>query len=1808
MTTKIINLELGDIIKLHSPSNDTLNDKSFIISFINDNMIDLNSADLNTTLNLDQGKLTDESIVKITILYKNKLKGFIKQNGLELNTWLDIYFNQDVPVIITGEITEITEDMIEFKTYPNNDVLYIDFSYNGIPKEFNIEKIHIRDKPTIESVDFPSAISVDEERRESDDITSDMFEDDLLNMPSIQGHTVNIQNEIIEGSKIVFGESMGELIQVVDVDDKLKRYDLDTQINDLLDELLSKIPKHERTYTVINEIHTFIERFKQLREEFSSFDSTGNIVEKVLKGSYNKPLKDKLLNLSKRVPWILPVVINKKKIYNIENDDNQYIIPIELTEDLTELDEITKQTDNTDESFTLFQNILKQIKPYYEPFEQYMSDVSIINKEANTLIESITNIDDFRSFAVKNEDIHNIKFQLSPYLKGETLNIIGLLVLPKKFITNSMKYLPGMNIRNKSLLNQNNLLLSDFLNRKTRLETIEISNTKTEYEYDKFYDNIKYIVSTADEKNYDEFVDTIIPKIKGLIGIIRTNIKETDIIVSYNTFMASLEPFHVYYSDLTFSHFKEINDIIYNEITKYKKKFMVSQKGFEKYANIRNSEFRNYQTYYSRIYNLPESYQMFRKRVTPEEFIKNCLQLDSGKFLQSNISNINFRNFSGIKLDETSIREKLITLSKDETNKCDKYIISKEYSDIKKLEIDNGKDIYYDTDKDTTRYDILDEVQVGSIAQDDKEALFAFYKQFLIDNVGVSDQMAVKDARAMVDKRRLVDDGDLCILNNDGKITYYRRKSNTWSLDTSINESSFKNKTKLLCNTEPLCISMNVGECESIDNIQTQHNKEELNRILTSFEIEKMKKEEDARHVLLLRYEYALHNLQYLNKYKPNTVNNTKLDINNKYIMSETKKSPHSKLLNAILGQNDFPKKQNDIIKFMQMFTVSGETKYVRNCKDTGIKLFPSFLGVLAHSFISGSYSESVEQICKEQGEISDNGDTWVDKHSGMVIKYIDFSTEEGYDDSGYKVVSRDILDNGIDLNLLMNDPKKLQGDKGIIFNVISSITNFIGISLKTETIDELLDEIIKVIKDKVPEKALYDKKRAMAMKKGSKIPTYEITYYNVLLLSSISLLFIVIQTSQPPIKAKKSFPGCVKSFMGYPLQDESNVSGIKYMACIANKMKTDSIPWNTVKKMKEESIEKQLILFIKSISENNVYIQNKVREKNEYLQLNPDDDYDKMSPTISWSNFLPPLKTDFKQEFVPFTTSYFEGFSKNFKSSDLHYLYYILSKIHMLTLHNFQNTNDTIKLLPPSIVTNIGIPHLENSSDLTRFNEITNWYNIKNNDLANAYMEYYNYMKVNAKANIRLNNMDTKLKYDKLTNDLSEDTVYNTFIHYCLKKKHNDEDLMKLCKIGKDSRAQTKEELKSSGVTYNDAEFSNLLQYIFGQSIIRSDIKMVLPVPDPLNSDLSNFNILYMPLLEFSKKSYDSHKKLTDNLRNYVLEYNEAVKTNVLSAFSNDLSYTKQNVTLVETYFDSIDLWNDVNGSLTINTIELTTNTNINFLYNTIISLCRVFPNMILNAVDYRNINIRKNLKLSERHILTIQTFVHAEFQPLEGFYHNDTLNTLLQKIITNGNEIIKYLEEGPLMTIRQSSTIEKNVLGYETLNEIFHYFISLTLNMYVTEMENTQDFTLKKTIGDIIFTYVKMIRENKNTLNMTQEEMYSKLLKYKEIEKSEITTYLRDITDELREIENVMKNNKLGKWSKGQTKGLVTYTADTYDGEMIQDDIRATQQDVAMDIAETEKENDELSNETIMNEEMNLAMLAEDDDFGNYDGDEGF
>ena len=107
--------------------------------------------------------------------------------------------------------------------------------------------------------------------------------------------------------------------------------------------------------------------------------------------------------------------------------------------------------------------------------------------------------------------------------------------------------------------------------------------------------------------------------------------------------------------------------------------------------------------------------------------------------------------------------------------------------------------------------------------------------------------------------------------------------------------------------------------------------------------------------------------------------------------------------------------------KFYKNYTVSDlANPYMYLCKDTHIPILPTFLVKLSEAYTNGEYIEVVEQICKEQGELSDDGDKWVDKHSGFTIKMTDLNAEEGYDSSGYKNISRTTLEKESTLNIYL--------------------------------------------------------------------------------------------------------------------------------------------------------------------------------------------------------------------------------------------------------------------------------------------------------------------------------------------------------------------------------------------------------------------------------------------------------------------------------------------------------------------------------------------------------------------------------------------------------------------------------------------------------------------------------------------------------------------------------------------------------------------------------------------------------------------
>ena len=137
-----IELSLGDKIEIIAPSNKFVNNQSFYIDYIDNEIIEL--ININTGINhilkiTSENNLSDESIEKIYILSKSEEEGYAKQNNLLPKTWIDIHIGGDIPEYITGQITNLEEDQIEVKILDDDRLIYIDFDYKGIPKNIPIK-------------------------------------------------------------------------------------------------------------------------------------------------------------------------------------------------------------------------------------------------------------------------------------------------------------------------------------------------------------------------------------------------------------------------------------------------------------------------------------------------------------------------------------------------------------------------------------------------------------------------------------------------------------------------------------------------------------------------------------------------------------------------------------------------------------------------------------------------------------------------------------------------------------------------------------------------------------------------------------------------------------------------------------------------------------------------------------------------------------------------------------------------------------------------------------------------------------------------------------------------------------------------------------------------------------------------------------------------------------------------------------------------------------------------------------------------------------------------------------------------------------------------------------------------------------------------------------------------------------------------------------------------------------------------------------------------------------------------------------
>ena len=155
-----------------------------------------------------------------------------------------------------------------------------------------------------------------------------------------------------------------------------------------------------------------------------------------------------------------------------------------------------------------------------------------------------------------------------------------------------------------------------------------------------------------------------------------------------------------------------------------------------------------------------------------------------------------------------------------------------------------------------------------------------------------------------------------------------------------------------------------------------------------------------------------------------------------------------------------------------------------------------------------------------------------------------------------------------------------------------------------------------------------------------------------------------------------------------------------------------------------------------------------------------------------------------------------------------------------------------------------------------------------------------------------------------------------------------------------------------------------------------------------------------------------------------------------------------------------------------------------------------------------------------------------------------------------------------------------------------------------------------LKSVTSHLLYTFMKIMKKTNETIKMSYDVIMDKVFRLEEGEKRKFTQRLDSMTDEQRDVNVVMKINKLEEWGKGLKKGILAYDPEMYDEEretmlsierdqkmlMKNPDVSEENIDQFMAELETQKVSDQLIDE----EAYDMSHMNDDYDDGHYGGDE--
>jgi len=833
-----LTLQLGDIIELVSPRNVEYHETTNYIYYIDNQHIKATNVSTlkHIQLNInDDGNISDESIEQIIIIDRSEDRGYARQNNLMPSTWIDIHFGGDIPSIITGQITNLEEDMIEVITFPEMETFYIDFKYRGIPIDIPIEKFIIREKPaaltnTNSLSLLKEATNEEENNLEAQDQATIEFTENgesVITISDTQQPDQNIKTVLHElytdANTITFGEELEEISQLVEVPENEQRYSIDIQVNDMMDELLSTIPNSQRTKHVLDNIHTLIARYTELRNKFSKFDNNNNVFDKKVHTSTYKPLVDKLESLNYNLKWIMPIVANRKKIESSSSSDMNLtdVASEDMTQGFSSIVNMRKNyySKGANDNAITYNYIETMSKNIHTPFEQPLDNKDCLTtKHVMSNIEAVVdNLTDFYSTVYDDAGIKRTRFLIQRYNLGadkieESLSNAGkkkftkvpmtesdsmcvksFMMLPKSVIRFSEISLPTTPLLNRANLHENYLLLFKLLKKNTNITSQVIDDLSKEIDYEKIenetkqdlFDGINEFVINIDaaesmeymnqDERFQRFLEIIVPKTRQLIRLYRKYIHHR---LSFVGVVQKLEPFMVYPSDISYKQYMEIRFFIKEQIKDLKKKMSDDATKINLLSNTNYnislqtnsllrilSEQGEFAETFFKTYKFLAKDQLDTK-LSPAELLLNMMIIDNAELYTNMVSSILIRLNTPDNLLTTFEQPNIDDFEEPEKIKpedCSRKYLAKKYTSIEELQKDNNVELYFESDYDDTPYNIMNKYAKEK-SEMPSDTFFVFLVENLVSRHGVPHENAQEFAKTLIANKKEVADGHYAVV------------------------------------------------------------------------------------------------------------------------------------------------------------------------------------------------------------------------------------------------------------------------------------------------------------------------------------------------------------------------------------------------------------------------------------------------------------------------------------------------------------------------------------------------------------------------------------------------------------------------------------------------------------------------------------------------------------------------------------------------------------------------------------------------------------------------------------------------------------------------------------------------------------------------------------------------------------------------------------------------------------------------------------------------------------------------------------